>query len=287
MASCGIKRQEDQLNQGSDTAALQEWEKLEEQGNGFYQDLQWPKAIACYTKAIALNPTAAVLYSNRALCHLQLSEFANARDDAENAIRFDPKVVKFYITLSRALQGLKLHPESAKACKAGLEVDPSNEVLLARLMEAQQQSNAADGELEKNLGSCRITAQENAHRSAKKGSSGFKVPDQKLARKPDQHIFDSSEGTTGEPIPNNDELISALTELAMRAEGGSATARKYLRAFELMQEIVCDVLDGDGGISPAIMRRYREARKLWYSVPSPNRFLLKLRKGAEEAVKKV
>jgi tetratricopeptide (TPR) repeat protein len=227
--------------------AIQEWEKLKEEGNTLYQDSQWSKAMECYTKAIALNPHAAALYSNRALCQLQLSEFARAREDAESAIRLDSKVVKYYRTLSRALQGLKLQQESAEVCKAGLKLDPCDEVLTSRLMAARQEIATAAYELQ-----------------------------------PVHYLCKNPPGT-GDPADDT-YLKSVFYSLKMREERGSLTARKYLTAVKLMIDAGADA--SAGGDSGAIFHKFRESKKLWDVIPSEPRIVNKFREIANQALEK-
>jgi tetratricopeptide (TPR) repeat protein len=258
------------------------WEKLKEEGQKFYQDSQWSKAINCYTKAIALNPTSADLYSNRAFCELQLSNFARAREDAENAIRIDPKVVEYYRTLSRALQGLKLHQESAKACRAGLEADPRDDVVLSRLFEAQQLNKTAERQQtpSQDLGDDASTVREKADRNFKDGGSGIKVRDKKYLQ--DLDNFFNRPKVPGELAATPEVDIATLTsefaDMTTRAVRGSTTALKYLRAHELM-------LDAFNEEGPNVFRLFREANKLWDKVPDAPGVLVKFQEMAEATFK--
>ncbi len=69
------------------------WIQLKEEGNAHYKKSEWTEAMNCYTKAIRINPKVATLYSNRALCEIQLKKFQLAREDAEDALDLDPKNV--------------------------------------------------------------------------------------------------------------------------------------------------------------------------------------------------
>jgi tetratricopeptide (TPR) repeat protein len=203
-----------QLDQGSDAPATQEWEKLKEDGRKFYQNCQWSKAIKCYTKAIALNPTAAVLYSNRALCQLRLSNFARAKEDAENAIAYDQKVVKYYRTLARALAGLKLHREAADACRAGLHLDPCDEVLLSMLLEVQALNEVDERQRKENPGNGGDASQDGIGCCSKDGSSDCNKRNEKT-------VFQCTISA----------LRSALSEqLKIHANRGSVTARRYFNS---------------------------------------------------------
>ena len=108
------------------------WKQLKEEGNQHYSNKRWTEAMNSYTKAIRINPKVATLYSNRALCELQLSKFQLAREDAEDAMELDPDQVKYYRILSEAVFNLSLFEEASAACQAGLEIDPRDEMLLLR-----------------------------------------------------------------------------------------------------------------------------------------------------------
>ncbi|PAA81454.1 hypothetical protein BOX15_Mlig016935g1, partial [Macrostomum lignano] len=122
---------------GSVGTSGEDWEKLKIEGNEHYKNSRWTEAMNCYTGAICINSTQAILYSNRALCEIQLRKFDLAREDAEEAIVLNPKQVKFYRTLSEALCNLQLFEEAVAACKDGLKIDPRDETLLVRSRDCQ------------------------------------------------------------------------------------------------------------------------------------------------------
>ncbi|PAA81453.1 hypothetical protein BOX15_Mlig024716g1, partial [Macrostomum lignano] len=109
-----------------------DWEKLKAEGNEHYKNMKWSEAADCYSQAIGINSKVAALYSNRALCQIQLAKFDLARQDAEDAIAIDPNQVKFYRTLSEALFNLKLFKEAVDACRNGLKIDSRDETLNVR-----------------------------------------------------------------------------------------------------------------------------------------------------------
>ncbi len=278
----GTESRDPQLNLCSKSAAMQEWEKLKEEGGKFYKASQWAEAIDCYSKAIDLNPSAAVLYSNRALCHLRLSDFARAREDAENAIKFDSKVIKYYRTLSLALQELKLHRHTAEACKAGLELDPSDEVLLSRLKEIQKLSAAGGHQAEKNPGNFSfVNFYENIDFSFNDSVlANLKGKDKKYAQELD-NFFPPFEVPRDTPVVEREELRCLLSDLKGRAERGSVTARRYLRAYEQVLDAGFDAFYGKDVHDS--FRRYRQAKKVWDEVPVMPRMLAKFNELAQEA----
>lgn len=71
-------------------------EALKAKGNSLMSSKQYDEAIESYTKAIALDPTNAVYYSNRAAAYSSKNDHANAILDAEKAIEVDPGFVRAY-----------------------------------------------------------------------------------------------------------------------------------------------------------------------------------------------
>lgn len=71
-------------------------EKYKASGNSLMSTKQYDAAIEAYTKAIELDPTNAVYYSNRAAAHSSKSSHAAAITDAEKALEIDPSFVRAY-----------------------------------------------------------------------------------------------------------------------------------------------------------------------------------------------
>eukprot|EP00795_Rhopilema_esculentum_P009590 gene9590-17348_t len=76
--------------------------ELKEQGNRLFAARQYEDAAACYSKAISQNPSAAIYYTNRALCFLKLQSWTKVVTDCQKAIELDPKSVKGYYFLGQA-----------------------------------------------------------------------------------------------------------------------------------------------------------------------------------------
>ncbi|KNE66978.1 hypothetical protein AMAG_11449 [Allomyces macrogynus ATCC 38327] len=63
-------------------------------GNVYFKKAKYAKAIQHYSCAIALDPTDAVFYLNRAAAHLKLNQNDQAEQDCDAALQRDPKSVK-------------------------------------------------------------------------------------------------------------------------------------------------------------------------------------------------
>ena len=106
--------------------------ECKDKGNAFVKEKKYKEALECYSQAIALDPNDHILYSNRSLMHLNLSEFQPALEDAEKAISLKADYSKGYLRKGKALQGLGKEDEALEAFKAGLQKEPEN----AQLKEA-------------------------------------------------------------------------------------------------------------------------------------------------------
>jgi len=113
------------------------WMQWKDQGSKFFRKHEWTEALNCYTSAIGLKADEAILYFNRAICATKLKKFQQAREDAEFALRIDPKNIKFYQILTESLMGLQLFKEALKECEKGLRLDPKASSLLSRQQECR------------------------------------------------------------------------------------------------------------------------------------------------------
>lgn len=81
-------------------------------GNERYRDGDYDKAIVAYTEAIRLCPYQAMYYSNRAMAHLKLNEYASAEDDCCKALAIDDRNVKTYLRRGAARKGLGMYVDA-------------------------------------------------------------------------------------------------------------------------------------------------------------------------------
>lgn len=83
-----------------------------EQGNKCFAQRRYAEALACYTKAINVNPNVATYYTNRSLCHLKLKQWQLACQDCRMALELDPCLVKAHFFTGQALLELKQFDEA-------------------------------------------------------------------------------------------------------------------------------------------------------------------------------
>ncbi|KAI0042858.1 hypothetical protein FA95DRAFT_511504 [Auriscalpium vulgare] len=95
--------------------------ELKDQGNALFAQKAYKDAIGKYSAAIALDGANAVFYSNRAACHLALTAYGKARDDATKATELDPGFSKAWGRLATAQDALGQPAAAAAAWTQALE----------------------------------------------------------------------------------------------------------------------------------------------------------------------
>jgi len=137
-------------------------EKFKQAGNAQMSSKDYDAAIESYNKAVSLDPTNPVYYSNRAAAYSSKGDHLAAVGDAEKAISVDPKFVKAYHRLgyvpafAEGLNSFSLrfsrHAQyslgdfkaSASAFERGLKLEPGNAGLKSGLQNAQARATSDD-----------------------------------------------------------------------------------------------------------------------------------------------
>uniref|UniRef100_A0A0K8S361 protein-serine/threonine phosphatase n=1 Tax=Lygus hesperus TaxID=30085 RepID=A0A0K8S361_LYGHE len=81
-------------------------EELKKAANQFFKEQHFPQAITLYSRAIELDPTNAVLYSNRSFAHLKSECFGAALVDASKSIELNKSYIKAYYRRASAYLAL-------------------------------------------------------------------------------------------------------------------------------------------------------------------------------------
>ncbi|KAF9159559.1 Hsp90 cochaperone [Mortierella sp. AD011] len=113
-------------------------EEFKAQGNKAFLAKDYPTAIDLFSKAIELDSTNHVLYSNRSACYASQKNYEKALEDGEKTVELKSDWAKGYGRKAAALFGLGRYPEANDVYEAGLKLEPTNALLQKGLQETQQ-----------------------------------------------------------------------------------------------------------------------------------------------------
>ena len=71
-------------------------------------------------------PECPALYGNRSACHLMLSQFTQALDDAKCSVKLDANYVKGYVRVSKCYVTLGDAISAQQAIDKALKIEPTN-----------------------------------------------------------------------------------------------------------------------------------------------------------------
>lgn len=114
------------------------------EGNEFFKVRDFPRAIASYSEAIDLQPTNAVLYSNRSAAYAGLNKWAEAAEDGKRCVELDPTFVKGYHRAGLAMLKTKDLKAGIALVEKGLVHGAGNADLLDILEQLKAEFSAAE-----------------------------------------------------------------------------------------------------------------------------------------------
>ncbi|KAL5565905.1 hypothetical protein UlMin_029069 [Ulmus minor] len=107
-----------------------------ELGNEYFKKKKFKEAVDCYSRSIALSPTA-VAYANRAMAYLKIKRFQEAEDDCTEALNMDDRYIKAYSRRATARKELGKLKESMEDAEFALRLEPQNQELKKQYSEAK------------------------------------------------------------------------------------------------------------------------------------------------------
>lgn len=113
-------------------------EDFKAKGNAALQAKKFTEAIECYTKAINLDGSNEIYYSNRSAAYLSMGDAQNALNDAIACIGLNPNFTKGYSRKGSALHALKRFNDSIAAYEEGLSKFPDDQGLKSGLEAAKK-----------------------------------------------------------------------------------------------------------------------------------------------------
>ncbi|KAF0358385.1 stress-inducible protein [Gigaspora margarita] len=115
-------------------------EEYKTKGNQAFSAKEYEKAIEFFSKAIDVDPSNHVLYSNRSASYSSLKQYDKALEDANKTVELKSDWAKGYSRKGAALHGLGKLKEARETYEEGLKVDPNN----AQLKKALEEIERAD-----------------------------------------------------------------------------------------------------------------------------------------------
>ncbi|CAK9869895.1 unnamed protein product [Sphagnum jensenii] len=103
------------------------------EGNKLYAAGNYEEALQSYARALESAPdhpssseTRAQCYSNRAICQIQLSNYAEAVKESTKALELDPNYMKALMRRAQAQEKLENFQDAITDLKKVIELDPGN-----------------------------------------------------------------------------------------------------------------------------------------------------------------
>ncbi|THH21046.1 hypothetical protein EW146_g427 [Bondarzewia mesenterica] len=115
---------------------------LKAEGNKAFSAKNYDAAIELFSKAIELEPTNHVLWSNRSAAKAGKKQYDAALEDAEQCIKVNPTWSKGLARKGAALHGLRRYAEAIEAYETGLKLEDSS--ALRKGLEEVKAAKAAD-----------------------------------------------------------------------------------------------------------------------------------------------
>lgn len=122
-----------------DPLVVAQAEAAKDAANQLFKEKHYTAAIAGYSKAIDLNPSNAVYYSNRAFCNLKLENYGAAVADATKSIELDPKYVKGYYRRGDSNFAMGKFKLALKDLRTAAKVAPNDPDLRKKLAECEKE----------------------------------------------------------------------------------------------------------------------------------------------------
>nr|XP_046247598.1 tetratricopeptide repeat protein 4 [Scatophagus argus] len=126
---------------------------LKDEGNAFFKEKDYQKAILCYTAGLKKNcgdqEINTILLTNRAAAHFHLGNMRSALNDAAAAKKVKPDHLKALVRGVQCCIELRLFAEAMQWCDEGLKAHPTDKKLLELRASADKHKRAAERDARK------------------------------------------------------------------------------------------------------------------------------------------
>ncbi|KAG9277344.1 tetratricopeptide repeat protein 4 [Astyanax mexicanus] len=126
---------------------------LKDEGNEYFKEKNYKKAIVAYTEGLKKNCSDsdlnAILYTNRAAAHFYLGNMRSALNDATAARKLKSDHIKAIIRGAQCCMELHNYAEALQWCDEGLRILPTEKKLQELRAKADKQKRAAERDARK------------------------------------------------------------------------------------------------------------------------------------------
>jgi DnaJ family protein C protein 7 len=112
--------------------------QLKNEGNEFFKQKAYDKAIDCYTRGLGYNAMDPSLYANRAACWLGKKSYKKCLDDCNDCLRIDANFVKAHRRKGLAYYYLGDTKEAKLCLQRAIDLDPKDNNLKDELKEVNR-----------------------------------------------------------------------------------------------------------------------------------------------------
>lgn len=140
-------------------------------GNEAFKTGEYAKAVELYSKAITLDGSNHIFYSNRSGAHLAQGDAFHALQDANECIKLAPEFIKGYTRKGSALHALHRFKDAINCLEEALVMFPGNDVIKKHISELKKKKILVDETVRDNI--ARATASKQRQKEAPKSMSEF------------------------------------------------------------------------------------------------------------------
>lgn len=115
-----------------------------ELGNKYFKEKKFVQAIECYSRSIALQPSA-VAHANRAMAYIKIRRFKEAESDCTEAVALDDRYVKAFSRRGMARKELGNYVGAVEDAEFALRLEPENKELKEQYLEAKAMCEKTTG----------------------------------------------------------------------------------------------------------------------------------------------
>ncbi|KAJ3696340.1 hypothetical protein LUZ61_000045 [Rhynchospora tenuis] len=226
-----------------------------ELGNEYFKQKKFNEAIDCYSRSIALSPTA-VAFANRAMAFLKIKRFEEAETDCTEALNLDDRYVKAYSRRATARKELGKLKEAMEDAEFAVSIEPNTQELRKQYDDVKalymkemmaNKSSATKKSLIPEVHQSSKKAPENAKTTTATGTDARAHESPLISIQESKFAEDSNKKSTQANSSRRNEMKRSVEDLASRAvsqfsanNNKSISAPKSAYEFEVSWRALSD-----------------------------------------------